>query len=121
MPLSTITSTQVSEVSLGAIGRKHDPGDPGSELWSGDSLDTLYNLAGQYRSRHEGDKMLVNYENENIRDADSFLWRYRERGILRLPGRLTVRGSLLFFPSSTSGRSFENWGAVVTFSTSRTL
>ena len=67
-------------MSLGAFGRELVPGP---ESWSWDSLDiTLYNLAGQYRSQY-GDKMLVNYESKNLRVTEDFLWRYRDRGILR--------------------------------------
>jgi len=55
---------------------------PDTELWSWDSLDiALYDLAGQYRPRHEGDGMLVNYESKNLRDTENFLWRYRGGGV----------------------------------------
>ena len=82
--LSTITSTQLSEVTLEAFGHKSEHGPPDTESSSCDSLDIiLYNLAGQYRPRHEGDKLLVNYESKNLRDTGNFLWRFRERGILR--------------------------------------
>ena len=67
-----------------AFGHKghSDPHDSEPSSW--DSLDTiLYNLAGQYRPRHEGDQMLVNYESRNLCDTENFLWRFRERGILR--------------------------------------
>ena len=60
-------------------------GPPGSELsppW--DSLDIImYDLAGQYRPQREGDKMLVDYESSNLRDTENFLWRFRERRVLR--------------------------------------
>jgi len=82
--LSTITSTQLSEVTLEAFGHKFGLGSPGAESSSWDSLVIiLYNLAGQYRPQHEGDKMLVNYKSKNLRDTENFLWRFRERGILR--------------------------------------
>jgi len=74
-------------VSLGVFGRKPYPRAPGPELTSWDSLDiTLYNLAGQYRPRCEGDKMVVNYESRKLCDTENLLWRYRERGVLQHQG-----------------------------------
>ena len=46
----------------------------------------LPNLAGKYEPQHEGDKMLVEladvYSDPSV--AGGFLWRYRERGNLRV-------------------------------------
>ena len=82
--LSTITSTKLSEVTIEAFGYGGYTESPGSELPSWDSLDTiLHNLDGQYRPRHEGDKMLVKYESRDLRDTRNFLWRFRERGVLQ--------------------------------------
>ena len=91
--LSTITSTQLSEVTLSVSGIIPDLEAPGLDLSSSDSLDTiLYNLPGQYRPQHEGDKMLVKftYVNQNLPETGNFLRRYRERGILRLSGGASV-------------------------------
>jgi len=46
----------------------------------------LYNLAGKYESRYEGDKMLVELVDVNLdlSGVGSFLWRYRERGTLQV-------------------------------------
>jgi len=82
--LSTITSTKLSEVTIEAFVCDDYARPPDPELSSWDSLDIiLYSLAGQYRPRYEGDKMLVNYESKDLRDTENFLWRFRERGILR--------------------------------------
>jgi len=85
--LSTITSTQLSKVSL---RMRSDipisgPADSSSALW--DPLDMiLHNLAGKYESRCEGDKMLVELVDVNLDPSEvwSFFRRYRERGILRV-------------------------------------
>ena len=54
-------------------------------LW--DPLDIiLCNLAGKYRPRYEGDRMLVELVdvNSDPSGAKNLLWRYRERGTLRV-------------------------------------
>ena len=60
---------------------------PGFDWDSWDSLDViLYNLAGQYRPRYDGDKMLVHFIHVTSTPSDmrNFLRRYRERGTLRM-------------------------------------
>jgi len=85
--LSTITSTQLSKVKFTVL--RHMPGfggpSPDSSLWDSPDI-ILYNLAGQYQPRHEGDKMLVEfvYSNPAPCKTANFLRRYRERGTLRL-------------------------------------
>ena len=99
--LSTISSAQVSEVLLEIFWHKSDPGPPGSELSSWDSLAIiLYNLAGQYRPRREGDKMLANYENKDLRGTWNFLWRFRERDFAT-SGLLATTSPRLFVTSLT--------------------
>jgi len=64
------------------------PADSSSALW--EPLDIiLYNLAGKYESRYEGDKMLVELVdvNPDPSEVGSFLWRNRERGTLRVHQR----------------------------------
>ena len=59
----------------------------GVELILWDPLDIiLWNLAGKYRPRYEGDKMLVELVDVYLggSEAERFLWRYRERGALRV-------------------------------------
>ena len=57
-----------------------------------ESLDViLYNLAGKYRPGYEGDKMLVNFDNNNIRDTWDLLWRHKERGTLRVNTQIFVK------------------------------
>ena len=62
------------------------PADSSSaSLW--ESLDIiLYNLAGKYESRYEGDTMLVELVDMNLDLSEvwSLLRRYRERGTLRV-------------------------------------
>ena len=85
--VSTTTSTQLSKMSL------HLPDNiapfrlPGLNLALWDHLDIiLYNLAGKYRPRYEGEKMLVGLVDVYLdpSKAEKFLWRYRERGTLRV-------------------------------------
>ena len=61
------------------------PAAESSALW--DPLDIiLYNLARKYQPRYEGDKMLVELVDVNSDPSEfgSLLWRYRERGTLRV-------------------------------------
>jgi len=54
-------------------------------LW--DPLDIiLYNLAGKYQPRYEGDKMLVGLADVRLDPSkiENFLWRYKGRGGLRV-------------------------------------
>ena len=46
----------------------------------------FYNLARRYQPRYEGDKMVVELMdvNPDPSEVKSFLWRYRERGTLRV-------------------------------------
>jgi len=46
----------------------------------------LYNLAGKYKPQYEGDNMVVELMDVNPgpSEAESFLWRYKERGTLRV-------------------------------------
>ena len=60
---------------------------PGLNLALWDHLDIiLYNLAGKYRPRYEGDKMLVELVDIDLDPfgAGIFLWIYRERGTLQV-------------------------------------
>jgi len=80
-------STQLSKVSLcmRTDTPVSGPADLSSVLW--EPLDIiLYNLAGKYESRYGGDKMLVELVDVNPDPSDvwRFLWRYRERGTLRV-------------------------------------
>ena len=85
--LSTITSSQLCKVSL---RRRTDipicaSADWSSTLWN--PLDIiLYDLAGKYQPRYEGDKMLVELVDVNVdlSEVDGFLWRYKERGTFRV-------------------------------------
>jgi len=57
-------------------------------LWG--SLDIiLHNLAGKYQPRNGGDRMLVKLWGVNLdpSEAGILLWRYRERGILKVDSR----------------------------------
>ena len=94
--LSTITSNQLSEVSLCLLGDipELSPPAPNSAQW--DPLDIiLYDLAGKYRPRYEGDRMMVELVNVNpdLSEAGHFLWRYRERGTLRVASATRVKSS----------------------------
>ena len=80
--LSTVISTQLSKVSFTLSRSMPDFGLP---PW--DSLDMiLYDLAGQYKPRHEGEKMLVElvYENKNPPEVENLLRRYSKRGTWRV-------------------------------------
>jgi len=61
------------------------PCDPNLALW--DPLDNvLYDLAGKYQPRYEGDNMVVKLVDvyPDLSGSKDFLWRYRERGTLRV-------------------------------------
>ena len=84
--LSTISSTQLSEVTL-RVSNMSPYRLTGVDLMLWDYLDiVLYDLAGKYRSRYEGDKMLVELVDiyPGGSEAERFLWRYRERGTWRV-------------------------------------
>ena len=61
---------------------------PDSDASRWDPLDiVLYKLAGKYQPWHEGDKILVKYHDSRACDTRDLLWRYKERGTLRVnPG-----------------------------------
>ena len=85
--LSTIRSIQLSEVSLHLLQDipELSPLAPNSVQW--DPLDiVLYNLAGNYQPRYEGDKMVVKLVDVylDLSGSKDFLWRCRERGTLRV-------------------------------------
>jgi hypothetical protein len=86
--LSTVTSTQLSEVALRLQRVTHDIfGPSGLNLALWDSLDIiLYHLAGKYRPRYEGDKMLVELVDVYVdpSEAGNFLGRYSQRGTWRV-------------------------------------
>ena len=88
--VSTITSTQLSKVSLrmeevDIAAAIFESANSSSALW--EPLDViLYNLAGKYESQYEGDKMLVEVVDVDSDPSEvwSLLRRYRERGTLRV-------------------------------------
>ena len=85
--LSTITSTQLSKVSLRLLRIITIFRSPCSNLALGDALDIiLHNLAGKYQPCCEGDKMLVEVvdENPDHSEAANFMWRYRQKGDWRV-------------------------------------
>ena len=85
--LSTITSSQLSRVSLRMRADSPIFRDPESTYGLWDPIDPiLYDLAGKYQPRYEGDKMVVELMdvNPDPSEAGSFLRRYRERGTLRV-------------------------------------
>lgn len=88
--LSTVTSTQLSEVVFDLPRDEPDFVPPGVGLSRWDSLDViLHKLAGQYRPQCEGDKMVVEFRNPYTTPsrARNFLPMYGERGTLRvIPG-----------------------------------
>ena len=74
-------------MSLSSPRDAADFSPPGLNLALWDPLDIiLYNLAGKYRPRYEGDRMVVELGgvSPGIFEAENFLWRYRKRGTLQV-------------------------------------
>ena len=70
------------------------PPCPNPAPW--DPLDViLCNLAGKYRPRYEGDRMLVKLVdvNPDPSEVENLLWRYREKGTLRVNSATWVESS----------------------------